>query len=98
MSVYVDPLIDHGWQLGPSCHMFASSEEELHAFAARLSLKRVWYQAERVPHYDLTRAKRAFAVRLGAIELPVRAAAWYWRARGWTRIEYGTLPGEELTR
>lgn len=98
MSIYVDPLIDHGWRLGPSCHMFASSLDELHAFAARLGLKRVWYQEERVPHYDLTARVRARAVLLGAIELPVGAAARYWKARGWSRIPSGSFEGEELTR
>ena len=33
MSVYVDPLMQHGWMLGANCHMFADSIEELHAWA-----------------------------------------------------------------
>ena len=98
MSVYVDPLTDHGWRLGPSCHMFASSEEELHAFARRIGMRRAWYQEERVPHYDLTQRKRALAVQRGAIELPRRAAYRYWVARGWMPRLLSPIEGEELTR
>lgn len=34
----------------------ASTEtvEELHAFAARIGLRRAWFQDHRIPHYDLT--------------------------------------------
>lgn len=72
MTVYVDMLIDYGWRLGPSCHMTADSLDELHAFAARLGLKRSYAQLpprHYPPHYDLVRSKRQMAVRLGAIEI-----------------------------
>lgn len=72
MSVYVDVLRDWGWRLGPSCHLIADSNEELHAFAARIGLRRSWFQTTRDPHYDLTVSKRALAVELGAIELQDR--------------------------
>lgn len=54
-----------------SCHMMADTSEELHAFAARLGLKREWCQKEgtMIEHYDLTPTKRAAAVRLGAVEM-----------------------------
>lgn len=65
--VYVDPLMDYGWVLGPSCHMWADSLEELHKVAKLLGLKRSWFQDRpRLPHYDLTRGKREIALRLGA--------------------------------
>ena len=74
MAVYVDRLRDWGWRLGPSSHLIADTNEELHAFAARLGLKRFWFQPKaRSPHYDLTASKRAQAVRLGAVELDDRS-------------------------
>ena len=53
------------------CHMVSDvSEEELHAFAARLGLKRSWFQGRHngasAAHYDLTPSKRALALKLGA--------------------------------
>lgn len=69
MSVFVDPLIDYGWRLGPSCHLYADTVEELHSFAARLGLRREWFQDKPYfPHYDLTSKKRALAVKCGAIQ------------------------------
>ena len=82
--VYVDPLCNHGWRLGPSCHMYADTLEELHAFAARIGLKRQWFQDKRLPHYDLTARRRAAAVKLGAIEHSRFEAVTLWRERGWS--------------
>ena len=48
------------------CHMMATAEEELHAMAAAVGLKRKWFQGD---HYDLCQTKRAAAVRLGAHEV-----------------------------
>jgi hypothetical protein len=46
------------------CHLTSdTSEEELHEFAARLGLKREWFQGD---HYDLTEGKRMQALKLGA--------------------------------
>lgn len=46
------------------CHMVSDeSEEELHAFAEELGLKREWYQGD---HYDLTEGMRNKAVAKGA--------------------------------
>lgn len=88
--VYVDDLIEYGpafyrdaqtartgsrngdlW-----CHLYADSEEELHAFAARIGMKRAWFQRSRrgTPHYDLVPRRRARAVELGAQELTRREA------------------------
>jgi len=78
MSVYVDELFKCGgispkWPYDEACHMTADSVDELHAFAAKLGLKREWFQQGRIlPHYDLTRKKRAQAVRLGAVEVTGR--------------------------
>jgi len=52
-------------------HLQADSGEELHQFAARLGLKRDWFQSRpgrpELDHYDLTRGKRQQALRLGAV-------------------------------
>jgi hypothetical protein len=41
-------------------------EEELHAFARRVRIKRRWFQGD---HYDVTEGRRNIAVRLGAEEV-----------------------------
>lgn len=73
--IWVDPLRENGWRLGPNAHLFADTREELHAFAAELGLRRSWYQAKpRLWHYDLTARRRAIAVARGAVEMSSRAA------------------------
>lgn len=74
MSVYVDRLRHRGWRLGrgvpvQSCHMIADTLEELHAMAARIGMKRAWFQPKSFPHYDLVRSRRERAVAAGAVEL-----------------------------
>lgn len=80
MTVYIDGLFEatpenaqakrHGTRW---CHMIADSDEELHAFADRLGLKRAWFQQRANQpwqnHYDLVPSKRLLAVRLGAKEI-----------------------------
>lgn len=58
------------------CHMMSdlpdreANLEELHAFAAKIGLKREWFQdSPRFPHYDLTPYKRVFAIRKGAVQV-----------------------------
>ena len=53
----------HRW-----CHLFADEAdcEELHAFAAKLGMRRSWFQGD---HYDLVPPRRARAVALGAVEV-----------------------------
>lgn len=81
MPVYVDPLLDtppsKKWPYPQSCHLTADSDDELHTFAAKLGLKRAWFQGAGKPnqsmhHYDLTASKRVQAVKLGAKELTTR--------------------------
>jgi len=50
------------------CHMATDGPLcELHAMAARLGLRRTWFQNKPThPHYDLTPAKRAQAIKYGA--------------------------------
>lgn len=75
MTVYVDNMnmqakvgrLNAVW-----CHMWADTEEELHAFAARLGMRRGWFQGppqHTIWHYDITAPKRRLAVRLGAVEV-----------------------------
>lgn len=80
MSVYVDEIKDYTFLAKARrlrhthwCHLTADTETELHAFAARLGLKRSWYQKKGERdyrwHYDITPPKRAQAVKLGAVEI-----------------------------
>lgn len=69
MAVYVDALNDWGWKHGPSCHLIADSENELHVFALAIGMKREWFQPKTTPHYDLSAGRRQKALDLGAIAL-----------------------------
>lgn len=80
MTVRVDEL--KAWPTrircfkGGSCHLSADRLDELHAFAARLGLRREWFQEHPLmPHYDLTPSKRVRAVALGAAEVSAREQA-----------------------
>jgi hypothetical protein len=88
MTVYVDDAhipatVRNGRARHTStwCHLFADTQDELHAFAARLGLRRCYFQpgparGDGSPspywHYDLTAGKRQQALRLGA-----RAVTWH---------------------
>lgn len=74
MSVYVDRLMKwprtKAWPYGEACHLFADGLEELHAFAAKIGMRRAWFQGKAtLPHYDLTAKRRAAAVAAGAKEV-----------------------------
>lgn len=47
----------------------ADDVEELHEFAAKIGLRRSWYQPKSTPHYDVTYHYRQKAVEAGAAEL-----------------------------
>lgn len=88
MSVYIDHLQPcprragfTGWRWNQSCHLFADSLEELHAFARRIGLRRSWFQTSRggLPHYDLNPGRRAVALRHGATELERAQAVAKWK-------------------
>ena len=77
MAVYVDDAripaqvgrIRARWS-----HLFAGSQDELHAFAQGIGLRRAWFQPatsyggkpSRLWHYDVTESKRQAAIRAGA--------------------------------
>lgn len=74
MSVYIDSLFPWGWKHGPSCHLIADRPHELHEFAARLGMRKRWFQKfASTPHYDLTAKRRKKAVEWGAVELDRKA-------------------------
>lgn len=86
MPVYVDPIMNHGWRLGPSCHMFADTDEELHEMAQRIGLKRSWHQPPKgrsFSHYDLTVSRRIRAIVYGCIILDRRQASDKWKELGY---------------
>ena len=69
MSIYVDKSI-HSYGRMTMCHMLADTPEELHAMADAIGVERKWYQDKASsPHYDICKAKRAQAVKLGAVEV-----------------------------
>jgi hypothetical protein len=83
MGVYIDALIQHDAAAVPAaarlvshrnghrwCHMIADTEDELHALATKIGLRRAWFQGD---HYDLTPGRRQAAIRIGAIALDRRA-------------------------
>lgn len=74
MSVYVDdhrsplPGRFQGWS-----HLAADSVEELHALAAKIGLKRSWFQPHGLMnHYDVSESKRRQAIRAGAVAVTAR--------------------------
>lgn len=91
MTAFVDDLVEHptsayrddgqarrvGARNGDRwCHLYADTVEELHAFAARIGMKRAWFQTSRsgTPHYDLTPGRRAAALKAGAVALDRKQA------------------------
>ena len=85
MTVYVDELFTTNRKLAgqagrvfgqgkQSCHLTADTPEELHAFAAKIGLRREWAQHEgrKTLHYDLTPKRRIAAIYNGAKETTAR--------------------------
>jgi hypothetical protein len=61
------------------CHLTADATDELHAFAARIGMRRSWFQPGSRDHYDVTEGMRRRAVLAGAVE--VRWGREPWRLR-----------------
>lgn len=97
MTVYVDHAFAFGdwgrWTGGG--HLQADTAAELHEFAARLGLRREWFQSRpgrpENDHYDLTARGRDLAIGLGAIAEERRAGAHRRRAAR-RRAEPGSSP------
>lgn len=63
------------------CHMGADTEEELHAMATLIGVRRRWHRGD---HYDICMSKRARAVANGAKEVTQREFVQIVRRRnGW---------------
>jgi len=79
VAVFVDEV--RRWPTGIACfaqgsaHLTADELEELHALAARIGLRRSWFQSGRVPHYDLTPGRRERALAAGAVFVPAKEQA-----------------------
>ncbi|EKJ8514540.1 TPA: DUF4031 domain-containing protein [Pseudomonas aeruginosa] len=67
MAVYVDSE-EILWRGKLWCHLVADTLDELHEFAARLGLRRSWFQCRNYPHYDVTVSVRMRALKMGAID------------------------------
>lgn len=75
MTILVDDLFDAAGPRGHArwCHMGTDDHTdaglaELHTMAARIGLRRSWFQDKpRFPHYDLTPPKRTAAIAAGAV-------------------------------
>lgn len=69
MAVYVDDAFI-AFRGGSYCHLFADTDDELHALAQRIGLKREWFQDTKPEfhHYDVSLSMRAAAIRAGARE------------------------------
>jgi Protein of unknown function (DUF4031) len=70
MTVYVDDAHIE-WRGRRWSHLQADTPEELHAFAARLGLRRAWFQSKpgrpHHDHYDVPAEVRERAIALGAV-------------------------------
>jgi hypothetical protein len=81
MPVYIDDMYRYrigqfrGMQMS---HLIADTDAELHAMAARIGMKRAWFQGD---HYDVPLSKRDLAVAAGAIAISYRQAGAMRRRR-----------------
>lgn len=115
MTVYIDDAripAQVGRHRTTWSHLFADTQEELHAFAARLGLRRSWFQdpvktgkpkarpgsrAAQNWHYDVTEGKRRQAVALGALEVGWRDAVAIIDARYRASLDPAGAAPEGLT-
>lgn len=76
--ILVDGITEHDTKLRYKqwSHMVSdSSEEELHAMATKIGLRRDWFQGRpksSAAHYDVTPTKRALAIKHGAVAVTSR--------------------------
>lgn len=69
VSVYVDDM-DASFGRMKMCHMVADTLPELHAMADRIGVARKWFQSANLrPHYDVCLAKKALAIKAGALPI-----------------------------
>jgi hypothetical protein len=94
MAVYIDPAVfKKPGGRKRYCHVAADTVEELHAFAARIGLKRHFFHASaKHIHYDLAEEKRPEAVAAGAVEVTSRELARLARPRAEALAQLTLLP------
>lgn len=101
--IYVDGLMtclmSKAWKWPKACHLFIDANanvDELHKFAARIGMKRAWFQSKpgKMPHYDLTEKRRAAAIKAGAICLDRASAVVV--IRRWRATRACAIPPREL--
>jgi hypothetical protein len=88
VTVYLDDWRQPA-RLGPVedrwSHLVADSDEELHAFASRLGMRREWVQQKESrphqSHYDLPERSRQQALALGAVAVTWRQLGRMMRQR-----------------
>lgn len=82
MAILVDQAV-WPWRGRRWAHLVSDeSYDELHAFAARLGLRRDWFQGD---HYDVPAAVRLEAIALGAAPVDARVLVRRLRAAGLRR-------------
>ena len=98
MSVYVDDMRApfRGMLM---CHMIADTTDELLAMVDRIGVKRKWIQYPGTPkeHFDICMAKRAEAVRGGAIQVTQRELYQRQLQKSGEKRAQGSLFGGEQT-
>lgn len=96
MAVFVDDmyLLPMG-QFGrmKMSHMIADDLDELHAMAARIGIKRKWFQDKHSgPHYDVSISKRDMAIANGVVQVTLRELS----CMSFVRRVTGRLPKPHL--
>ncbi|HEY5097822.1 MAG TPA: DUF4031 domain-containing protein [Acidimicrobiales bacterium] len=88
MTVYLDDWrqpahlgpVDDRWS-----HLVADTDDELHAFATRMGMRREWFQHKdgrpHQAHYDVPERARRTALDLGAVEVTWRQVGRMMRER-----------------
>lgn len=95
MAVYVDDMeAEFGSMI--MCHMIADTRRELLDMADKIGVKRQWIQKfdNHGEHFDISKGKRALAVRYGAVEITWRECGeMNKRRRHWTADEVAHYKG-----
>jgi len=74
VTVYVDSARNtHGRMMMSHMLCLPRDVADLHAMALRIGLRREWFQANFIPHYDVSQSKRALAIEQGAQTIDRRA-------------------------
>jgi hypothetical protein len=71
LTIYIDTS-RHRLGRMVMCHMAADTLTELHAMADILGVRQWFQDRPGAPHYDICKATRARALRLGAVEVSSR--------------------------